>query len=88
VVCVGETLAQREAGQTEAVSAPAAGGAGCADGGAGGKIVLAYEPVWAIGTGKTATPQMAQAAHSFLRARLAQKDAAAAPACRFCTAAA
>ena len=40
--------------------------------------MLAYEPVWAIGTGKTATPDIAQAAHSFLRARLAQKDAAVA----------
>lgn len=79
VVCVGETLAQREAGETEAVI--------CGQLQAvldlltvaqAGKIVLAYEPVWAIGTGKTATPDIAQAAHSFLRARLAQKDAAVA----------
>ena len=79
VVCVGETLAQREAGETEEVI--------CGQLQAVldvltveqvGKIVLAYEPVWAIGTGKTATPDIAQAAHSFLRARLAQKDAAVA----------
>ncbi|RZT09489.1 triosephosphate isomerase [Duganella sp. CF402] len=79
VVCVGETLAQREAGETEAVI--------CGQLQAvldvltveqAAKIVLAYEPVWAIGTGKTATPEIAQAAHSFLRARLAQKDAAVA----------
>jgi len=79
VVCVGETLAQREAGETEAVI--------CGQLQAVldvltveqvAKIVLAYEPVWAIGTGKTATPAIAQAAHSFLRARLAQKDAAVA----------
>jgi len=79
VVCVGETLAQREAGETEAVI--------CGQLQAVldvltveqvGKVVVAYEPVWAIGTGKTATPEIAQAAHSFLRARLAQKDAAVA----------
>jgi triosephosphate isomerase len=79
VVCVGETLAQREAGETEEVI--------CGQLQAVldvltveqvSKIVLAYEPVWAIGTGKTATPEIAQAAHGFLRARLAQKDAAVA----------
>lgn len=79
VVCVGETLAQREAGQTEEVI--------CGQLQAvldvltveqTAKMVLAYEPVWAIGTGKTATPEIAQAAHAFLRARLAQKDAAVA----------
>jgi triosephosphate isomerase len=79
VVCVGETPAQREAGQTEEVICgqlqavldliPVKDVA---------RIVVAYEPVWAIGTGKTATPQIAQDAHSFLRARLAQKNATAA----------
>ncbi|MYM66455.1 triose-phosphate isomerase [Pseudoduganella sp. FT55W] len=79
VACFGETLAQREAGETEAVI--------CGQLQAVldvltpeqvAKVVLAYEPVWAIGTGKTATPQIAQAAHQFLRARLAQKNAAVA----------
>src|SRR5471032_13555 len=76
VVCVGETLAQREAGETEAVicgQLQAVLDAIGADDLA--KIVVAYEPVWAIGTGKTATPQIAQDAHAFLRARMAQKNA-------------
>ena len=76
VVCVGETLAQREAGETEAVicgQLQAVLDAIGADDLA--RIVLAYEPVWAIGTGKTATPQIAQDAHAFLRARMAQKNA-------------
>ncbi len=79
VVCVGETLEEREAGRTaevvggqldavlEALSVEQLA-----------KIVLAYEPVWAIGTGKTATPDMAQEVHALLRARVAKKDAAAA----------
>ncbi len=79
VVCVGESLAEREAGQTEEVI--------CAQLQAlldviqpedVAKVVLAYEPVWAIGTGKTATPQMAQDAHRFLRDCLAKKHEAAA----------
>jgi triosephosphate isomerase (TIM) len=70
IVCVGETLAQREAGQTEAVvkrqlSAVIHTLAHCA-----GEMVVAYEPVWAIGTGKTATPEQAQAVHHLLRAQL------------------
>ncbi len=76
VVCVGETLEQREAGETEAVICgqlqavlDVIGANDLA------KIVVAYEPVWAIGTGKTATPQIAQDAHAFLRARMAQKNA-------------
>ena len=76
VVCVGETLAQREAGDTEVVicgQLQAVLYAIAADDLA--KIVLAYEPVWAIGTGKTATPQIAQDAHALLRARMAQKNA-------------
>ena len=79
VVCVGETLEQREAGQTNEI--------------VGGqldvvlaalsveevaRIVVAYEPVWAIGTGKTATPEMAQEVHAMLRARLGAKSAEAA----------
>ena len=79
IVCIGETLAQREAGQTDAVVAQQLGAvlaAISADDVA--KLVLAYEPVWAIGTGKTATPQMAQDVHQVLRSQLAAKNAVAA----------
>lgn len=75
IVCVGETLAEREAGQTNAVvgrQVDAVLAAISADD--LGKIVVAYEPVWAIGTGKTATPEMAQEVHAMLRARLAEKS--------------
>ena len=70
IVCVGETLAQREAGETEGVvkrqlSAVIHTLAHCA-----GEMVVAYEPVWAIGTGKVATPEQAQAVHALLRAQL------------------
>ena len=70
VVCVGETLEQRDAGETEAVvkrqlSAVIHQLAHCAS-----EIVVAYEPVWAIGTGRTATPGQAQAVHAVLRAQL------------------
>ncbi len=70
IVCVGETLAQRDAGQTEAVvkrqlSVVIHTLAHCA-----GEIVVAYEPVWAIGTGRTATPEQAQHLHQLLRAQL------------------
>jgi triosephosphate isomerase len=70
IVCVGETLAEREAGQTEAVvkrqlSAVIHLLAHCA-----AEIVVAYEPVWAIGTGLTASPEQAQAVHAVLRAQL------------------
>ena len=76
VVCVGETLAQREAGETEVVicgQLQAVLDAVAADDLA--RIVVAYEPVWAIGTGKTATPQIAQEAHALLRGRVARKNA-------------
>lgn len=70
IVCVGETLAEREADQTEAVvkrqlAAVIHAVAHCTS-----EIVVAYEPVWAIGTGKTATPEMAQQVHAVLRAQL------------------
>jgi len=75
ILCVGELLAEREAGVTEAVVSrqldAVIAGCGLA---ALGKAVLAYEPVWAIGTGKTATPQQAQAVHAFIRARIAGAD--------------
>jgi len=76
IVCVGETLAEREAGQTFAVVGEqlnaVLGMLGEAD---AARIVVAYEPVWAIGTGKTATPAMAQEVHAQLRAQLADKHA-------------
>jgi triosephosphate isomerase len=70
IVCVGESLAEREAGHTEAVvkrqlSAVIAKLAHCA-----AEMVVAYEPLWAIGSGLTATPEQAQAVHAVLRAQL------------------
>ena len=70
IVCVGESLAQRETGETDAVvkrqlSAVIHTLAHCA-----GEMVVAYEPVWAIGTGRTATPEQAQAVHALLRAQM------------------
>ncbi len=76
VFCVGETLEEREAGRTEAVLARQVdallgqGGVQELDGG-----IVAYEPVWAIGTGKTATTAQAQQAHAFIRGRVAARDA-------------
>src|SRR5579859_1821036 len=67
ILCVGETLAEREAGKTEEVVARQLGAVQFADG------VLAYEPVWAIGTGRNATPEQAQAVHAFLRRRVKQE---------------
>ncbi len=79
IVCVGESLAEREAGRTDAVvGAQIDAVLSMLDVGDVGKIVIAYEPVWAIGTGKTATPQMAQDVHAMLRSRLAMKNADAA----------
>jgi triosephosphate isomerase len=71
VVCVGETHAEREAHATEAVLARQVDAVCGVLGEAGERCVVAYEPVWAIGTGLTATPAQAQAAHAFVRARLA-----------------
>ncbi|MCU7807550.1 MAG: triose-phosphate isomerase, partial [Candidatus Thiodiazotropha sp. (ex Semelilucina semeliformis)] len=76
ILCVGETLEEREAGVTEQVVARQldalinlAGVESLTDG------VIAYEPVWAIGTGKTATPEQAQDVHAFIRGRVAAKSA-------------
>ena len=72
IVCIGETLEEREAGKTEKVLEAQL--KGCLTGLSKGQmeeIVLAYEPVWAIGTGSTATPEQAQAAHAFIRRTLA-----------------
>ncbi len=83
IVCVGETLQQREAGQTNAVLTlqlgavlERIGAQGLSDGS------LAYEPVWAIGTGHTATPQQAQEVHAALRAQIHVRGASAAKALR------
>lgn len=75
IVCVGETLAERESGQTQAVvGAQMDVLLAAIDGGDLAKLVIAYEPVWAIGTGKTATPEMAQDVHAILRTKLTQKN--------------
>jgi triosephosphate isomerase (TIM) len=79
ILCLGESLQEREAGVTESVVGrqldaviEVSGVAALAH------AVLAYEPVWAIGTGKTATPAQAQAVHAFIRGRVAARDAAVA----------
>jgi len=73
IFCLGETLAQREAGNTfDVVEAQLLGGLKDISAAEGPKIIVAYEPVWAIGTGKTATPEQAQDVHAFLRNRLKQ----------------
>lgn len=70
IVCVGETLAQREAGETEAVVKRQLSAVIHTLGHCAGEMVVAYEPVWAIGTGRVATPEQAQAVHALLRAQL------------------
>ena len=70
IVCVGETLAEREAGETEPVVKRQLSAVIHALGHCAGEMVVAYEPVWAIGTGKVATPEQAQAVHALLRAQL------------------
>jgi triosephosphate isomerase len=84
IVCVGESLSERESGQTETVLKRqlVRGLAGLTES-AFSPIIVAYEPVWAIGTGRTATPEIAQQAHAFIRAQLAgQFSRAAAERCR------
>ena len=72
ILCVGETLAQREAGETEAVVGAQLAAVMTRFGAKTlGAAVVAYEPVWAIGTGKTATPEQAQAVHAYIRGRVA-----------------
>jgi triosephosphate isomerase len=79
ILCIGETLAQREAGLTEGVvwkqltAVVERFGIACLD-----RAVVAYEPVWAIGTGRTASPEQARAVHGFLRRQIAGKDPAVA----------
>lgn len=79
VLCVGETLEEREAGKTEAVIDEQLGAVLEPSGvEAFKRAVIAYEPVWAIGTGKTATPEQAQDVHRHIRSRLAARDEATA----------
>jgi triosephosphate isomerase len=74
VFCVGEQLSERDSGQTELVlDRQMQGGLEGIDEAAMADVVIAYEPVWAIGTGKTATPEQAQAAHAHLRKWLASR---------------
>ncbi len=76
VLCVGELLEHRDAGQTEAVVAAQLDAVVSLAGAAAfGQAVVAYEPVWAIGTGRTATPEQAQEVHAFVRGKLAARDA-------------
>ena len=76
IFCVGETLAEREAGSTNAVIAAQLDAVLTRTGiGSMEACVIAYEPVWAIGTGKTATVEEAQAVHAFIRATLKAQDA-------------
>lgn len=75
VLCVGETLAERERGETEQVVARQIDAVLDHCGiGAFASAILAYEPVWAIGTGKTASPEEAQAVHAFIRDKLITQD--------------
>jgi len=74
IVCIGEKLEEREAGKTEPVLlAQLRGGLGQLSTNQIEKIAIAYEPVWAIGTGKTATPEMAQEAHRYIRSMIARQ---------------
>jgi triosephosphate isomerase len=70
IVCVGETLAEREAGKTEEVVKRQLAAVIHTNGHCISEVAVAYEPVWAIGTGKTATPEQAQQVHAVLRAQL------------------
>jgi triosephosphate isomerase len=83
ILCVGETLEEREQGATETVVARQIDAVlAVAGASAFASAVVAYEPVWAIGTGKNATPDQAQAVHAFIRGRLAREDAKIADAIR------
>lgn len=78
VICVGETLAEREAGRAEPTVAAQLAACAAVVASSPGNIVIAYEPVWAIGTGKTASPAEAQAMHAFIRGELTKISAVAA----------
>lgn len=75
ILCVGETLDERDRGTTHEVIAEQLDSVLTREGGAGlGGALVAYEPVWAIGTGKTASPEQAQEIHQFIRSRVAQRE--------------
>lgn len=74
IFCLGETLEERERDQTEAVlERQIAGGLAGVAAGDRSRVVIAYEPVWAIGTGRNATPEQAQEAHAFIRGEMAAR---------------
>jgi triosephosphate isomerase len=76
VLCLGETLEEREAERTEAVVARQLDAVTAMNGVASlGAALIAYEPVWAIGTGRTASPEQAQAVHAYVRHRIHRQDA-------------
>jgi triosephosphate isomerase len=79
IVCVGETLEQREQGRTEAVvREQLAGSLASLPAERAAEVVVAYEPIWAIGTGKTATPDLAQQVHALIRSALGERFGASA----------
>jgi triosephosphate isomerase (TIM) len=83
ILCVGETDEEHQAGRTESVvEAQLAADLEAVEGDRLGEVVIAYEPVWAIGTGNTATPEQAQEAIAFIRGRIAERDPAAGQATR------
>ena len=74
ILCVGELLVEREAGRTfDVLRRQLAGSLAESDPARADELVVAYEPVWAIGTGRTATPELAQEAHAYIRTRLADR---------------
>jgi triosephosphate isomerase len=83
IVCVGEHLEEREANRIEeVVGGQLRGSLASIPAGKASEVVVAYEPVWAIGTGKTATPEMAQEVHAFIRNELSERFGGAAEAIR------
>jgi triosephosphate isomerase len=79
ILCIGETLEERQGNHTEQVlDSQLSGSLAGLDAAGLGKVVVAYEPVWAIGTGHNATPDQAQHAHAFIRGRISGKFGAAA----------